>query len=340
MKSNQNPAKKTLVTPKLDGGSKIALIYNPHAGAKRRMFPSKVPPVSLEEVKQLLKQYQIPVDYIPTKYPGHATILAKEAVKKGYTTVLVAGGDGTVGEVANGLIGTDVTLGIVPLGSFMNVAKMLSIPTELEKAINLIKIGRTRKIDAGCITKLEGKKLTPPHFFIESSGIGLEAEIFGYIQELEKGNYGSILHMLKTYFDFFRHKVQIKLNDREVINTRAALVTISNGPYMGAGLPVAPKAKLNDHRLTLSIFKMTRYELLIHFFRLSTGKIKKSRKIQIMQAKKILITTRNKRLVHADGRFFGQTPAEFTIVPNALNVITGFPKAGDSSLVKRTYLDY
>jgi diacylglycerol kinase (ATP) len=340
MKPNQNLAKKTFKKDNLNGTIKTALIYNPHAGTKRRMLPNRIPQVSLEEIKQLLKQYQLIVSFIPTKYPGHATILAKEAVKKGYTTVLVAGGDGTVGEVANGLVGTEVILGIIPLGSFMNVARMLSIPTELEKAICLIKIGRTRKIDVGSITKLEGNKLPLPHFFIESSGIGLEAEIFGYLHEIERGNYSSILRMFKTYFDFFRHKIKIVINDKTEINTRAALVIISNGPYMGAGLPVAPKAKLNDHRLTISIFKMTRYELLIHFFRLSTGRMKGSRKIQVHQAKKIAILPKTKRMVHADGRFFGQTPTEFRILPNALSVITGFPTEKDFALVKKTYLDY
>src|SRR5260221_378434 len=120
-----------------------ALIYNPNAGKKRKLFSlfrGKL--TALEDIKDLLTKYQIPVDYFPTKHPGHATDLAKDCIKKGYKTILAAGGDGTVGEVANGLVGTDTTLGILPLGSFMNIAKMLSIPQDLEKAIMIIKMSQ------------------------------------------------------------------------------------------------------------------------------------------------------------------------------------------------------
>jgi diacylglycerol kinase family enzyme len=108
---------------------KYLLIYNPNAGKKRSLFQFKSKPgTSLEDVRFLLEKYQIPVDLAPTKAPGHASQLAKESIKKGYKGVLVAGGDGTVGEAANGLIDSDMPLGILPFGSFMNTAKMLSVP--------------------------------------------------------------------------------------------------------------------------------------------------------------------------------------------------------------------
>src|ERR1700680_3095034 len=107
--------------------TKTALIYNPRAGTKRNILPDRILKITLEDIKNLLAQYQIPVDYFPTKYPGHATELARQLSQKGYKLILAAGGDGTVGEVANGLVGSETTLGIIPLGSFMNVAKMLSV---------------------------------------------------------------------------------------------------------------------------------------------------------------------------------------------------------------------
>ncbi len=319
--------------------SKAALIYNPRAGTKRKIFPSSVPRVTLEDIKILLKQYQIPVDFIPTKYPGHATTLAQQVVKKGYKLVLVAGGDGTVGEVTNGLVGTEATLGIIPLGSFMNVARMLSLPTELEKAIATIKIGRTRKIDLGSVTHLNGQDLAKPYFFLESAGLGLEAQLHEYLLELEQGDKKALIKIIKTFFEYYGRKATLKLDQKE-IQTRAILITISNGPYMGASLPIAPKAKLNDHRLTITLFKMSKWELFNYFYKLIRTKQRYSHKVVTYQAKEVEILTKIKRTVHADARIFGQTPVKFTILPNALNVITGFPKIDEpSSLVKRTYLD-
>jgi diacylglycerol kinase (ATP) len=167
---------------------KIKLIYNPQAGAKWKIFPNYLQyQTSLKDIKQHLEQSEFEVNPAPTKAPGHATQLAKEAIKEGYKIVVAAGGDGTVGEVANGLVHSDVTLGIVPLGSFMNVAKMLLIPLDIEKAIQLIKIGRTRKIDVGSVNRLSGEKLGQPYYFLESAGIGLEAQLYG--KRLFKGSF-------------------------------------------------------------------------------------------------------------------------------------------------------
>jgi diacylglycerol kinase (ATP) len=158
-------------------------IYNPHAGEKRRLNPMQKK-VALEDVKALLEQYQIPVDPTPTKYPKHATELAKDSIKEGYKTVIVAGGDGTVGEVINGLVGSDVVIGILPLGSVMNNARMFGIPLELEKAVELIKIRRERKIDVGGITKLNGEKMEETYYFTEQSGIGFDAIMHYYTSTL------------------------------------------------------------------------------------------------------------------------------------------------------------
>jgi diacylglycerol kinase (ATP) len=316
----------------------IKLIYNPHAGKKRNMFGGSEG-VSLEQIKDLLNQYQLPVDFFPTKKAGHATQLAKESVKEKYSTVIVAGGDGTVGEVANGLVGTDVNLGILPLGSFMNIARMLSIPFEIEKAIMLLKIGRVRKIDVGQISSLEGKKVKTPHYFLESAGIGIEAHVQKQTLNAEKGNFAAFFDLFQKMMDVSPQQIKIVTDDQE-IETEATLVTVSNGPYTGAALRHAPEAKLNDHRLTVAIYTMSKTDLAKHFFTLMQEGKAESDQITTLQSKSVKLITKNKKLLHADGRVFSYTPAEFSVIPNALNVICGFPAPDeDSSLVKRTDLD-
>lgn len=316
---------------------KVVVIYNPNAGKKRKILTSGQ--FLLEDIKELMEQYQIPADFMPTKYPGHATEIAKEAVRRGKALVIAAGGDGTIGEVANGLVGTGSILGIIPVGTFMNVASMLSVPNDIEKAVQLIKIGRTRKIDVGVVSRLSGERLEKPYYFLESCGIGLEAQLQEYILEIENGNFKSIFKIIKTMFDFFGPKGEIAVDNKR-ISTRAILVNVSNGPFTGASLPVSPKAKLNDHRLTVNIYKMSKWELLRYFWRARKEGAKYSKKIETYKGKKVKIITKVPRLVHADARLFGETPVEFKTFPNALNVITGFPKPNiEQALIKRTYLD-
>ncbi|HLL60133.1 MAG TPA: diacylglycerol kinase family protein [Candidatus Nitrosocosmicus sp.] len=314
------------------------LIFNPNAGKKRKLF-SFGTSASLEDIKTLLKQYQISVKLSPTKGPGHATAIAQNSINEGYTTVLVAGGDGTVGEAANGLVGTDVTLGILPLGSFMNIAKMLSIPADMEKAVSVIKIGRTRKIDVGCITKLDGEKLLAPHYFLETAGIGLEAEIQQYFLEMEQGKLSSGIDVIKSVSSISSNKMKLIMDDQEV-EIEATLVTIANAPITGAALHLAPKARLNDHRLTITVYNMSKMDLAKYFVKMKTTGKTDLRKLTTYQTKKLKIVGDENMLIHADARVFGSPPAEFKIIPNALQVITGFPSEDDKqTMVKKTVLD-
>src|SRR5258708_13045247 len=290
---------------KIPKSQKAKLIFNPYAGVKRRLIALTKNTTTLEQIKDLLEQYQIPVDYFPTKYPGHATKLAKEATKENYEMVLVAGGDGTVGEAANGLIGKETPLGIIPLGYFMNVARMLSRPTDLEKAVELIKIKRIRKIDVGVVSRFNGEKLEKPYYFLESAGLGLEAELYEHFLAWERGQKSAVFKMLKSLFGFFNYKVKIITNDKREIQTRATLVTISNGPYSGAAVPLSPKAKLNDHFLTLSIFRMSKFELIRYILRAIYKGRSFSSKVEVLKVKKVKILANHKRMVHADGRVFG-----------------------------------
>ena len=328
-----------------NGVKPVKVIYNPKAGKKRQLW-SRAPVIALEDIKNLLEQYQITAEYYPTKQAGHATILAQEAKREGYATVIAAGGDGTISEVANGLINSDVYLGILPLGSYMNIPRMLSIPNDLEKAVCLLKIGRTRKIDVGIIRATGEDKLNDSKdktvrfsYFLENSSIGLEAQLQQNVLEWEKGNKRAILYFLKTIVEYYARRVKITLDEGKVIETRATMVAISNGPYTGAALQLAPKAKLNDHLLTISVFRMSKFKFLLYLLQLMRSGKTSAKQINTYQSKNVRVETRLPRLVHADASVFGYTPVEYEIIPNALTVISGFPTPEETALVKRTPLD-
>ncbi len=317
----------------------IKFIFNPHAGDKRKSI-GRGNGISFHEIKALLHQYQLPVDYAPTKRPGHAIELAKESIKEGYETVIVAGGDGTVNEAANGLVGSDMNLGIIPMGTFMNIAHMLSIPLDLEKAIAIIKIRRIRKIDVGQVTKIEGAKLTEPYYFIESSGIGLDAHVQDYFKQIEQGGLKNIFSLIHKFINF-RSGITEIIADTKAITCKASIINVANGPFAGANLRMAPSAKLNDHRLTVSIYTMTQWELLKYFMKMKMTQKSDGRRLHIMKAKNVKIHTNTKDMyIHVDASLFGSPPVNYKIIPNALNVICGFPTSTEpTSLKARATLD-
>lgn len=311
------------------------LIFNPRAGMKRNLGKKST---SLEDIIKLLEQYQIPVDLTPTKKAGDATTLARAAIKEGYKLVLVAGGDGSVGEAANGLVGSDVNLGIIPIGSFMNTARMLSIPHDLEKAIALIKIGRVRKIDLGVLEKKDGR-VNQKYHFIESSGIGLEAKLHRHVWKLERGKKLAVWGMIKDMFKYNRFNAKVKLDNND-LEVKTHMITVSNGPLSGASLNIAPDSKLNDHELTVSIYMMNKLEILNFFAKVFKGNKFFHPDILTFKTQKAVIETDPETRIHADATFYNTTPVEFSVLPNALNVICGFPENPDATaLKKRTILD-
>lgn len=330
---------------------KTKLIYNPRAGAKKHIF-SGSNPMLLQDIQALLDKYEIEFDSDPIIKPGDARRLAAEAVEQGYQQLIVAGGDGTVGEAATGLIGSQTALGILPLGTYMNVARMLSIPFNLESAVIVIKMGNIRSIDVGEIVALEeervdGKVAREENYFLESVGIGLEADFQKFFLSFNKRRWQSLIQLVKDTRSFYKMPLKIELDGARIIESKSHIVMISNGPCMGANLSVAPASKLNDHVLKITLYKMSKRELFWHIVRLKvsnsrfyTYNFKHNPDIQTYTSTTVKITSKKTRPVDADARIFGQTPISVKVKPKALRVMVGFAEAKKESalLEKKVYI--
>lgn len=318
--------------------AKIKLIYNPHAGGKRGMLPMSES-YTLEDIKTMFERYQLNIDVVASKSPDDAIRLAKESEKEGYEIVVAAGGDGTVATIAHGLVNSKVALALLPLGSVMNICRMLAIPNNLELAVALIKIGRRNTIDLGQIVKIDGEKLNRPTYFIEQAGVGFDADYRYYLTSfLEKGDYKALLHIFKVFVPLFGPRIQVEINN-EIVEKKARMVVVSNGPYSGPALRFAPSSKLNDHVLTTTIFTLSKLGLGKFLVNLFFRKKAKTSKIKIYKSENVKIKTEGEKFIHADSRIFGSTPAEFKIIPQALSVITGFPDSETASIKTRTRIN-
>src|SRR6266536_3161186 len=196
---------------------KPVIIVNPHAGHKAGLRVNAFGPTDLRKV---LARHGVDADPWTTERPDHATELAAQAVREGHPLVIAAGGDGTVAEVAAGLVGSETKLGVMPLGSIMNLARMLGIPRNLDAAAETIKIGHSVRIDAGRATTAVGERI-----FLEGAGVGVSAALFTYTNQLDAGHWRSLRPLLRFLVRYRPRRMLVTIDDRPR-QVRATMITI------------------------------------------------------------------------------------------------------------------
>ena len=298
------------------------LIFNPNSGRKLGMSTNAG---GAEESQDALRAAGVAFDPWPTERAGHATELARKAAAEGRTLVIAAGGDGTAGEVAQALAGTDVVLGIMPLGSVMNVARTLCIPRDLHEAARVIAGGQVLAMDLGRVGDV---------YFLEAAGVGLDAGLFGYFEQLErKGLRRKVLGAAARFLRGLgtpRLTVQV---DGRVHQVRAPMVAVANGPFVGAAYALAPDARVDDGLLDVVIFHGASVpRMLFHLLAVAGGRrLSIPPKARMLRGRSIRIAGRRGRRtlpVHADGTAIGATPITFDVVPSALRVLVGAAEEG------------
>jgi len=175
--------------------------------------------------------YNIGIDY--TKYSKHAEQLTKEAILKKPDCIIASGGDGTINEVASSLVGTDIRLGIIPVGSGNGLASNLKIPLEIEKAILIIKSGTESLIDVGKVNE---------HYFFSNMGIGIDALIIkNYEKQKQRSLIGYGKASVSSSFKFKPISTILLVNGKR-FETRPLVLFISNSNEMGYKMGLTPFA--------------------------------------------------------------------------------------------------
>ena len=178
---------------------------------------------------------------VVTEYAGHAEILAREAAED---IVVAVGGDGTVNEVARGLLGTDKTLGIIPCGSGDGLARCLGISHHLSKALSIIEKGRTQPLDAGFINS---------RAFFSVCGVGFDADVSRLFAESgHRGLKTYVEQALKLWADYKPDTYTINIDGREWTQ-EAVLITVGNSNQWGNEAKVTPHASCCDGHLDITI---------------------------------------------------------------------------------------
>jgi diacylglycerol kinase (ATP) len=316
-------------------GRRIRVLMNSNSGTKGGLPTNQT---SEAEVRAAMAATGLGDELIMTESVEEARQLTREAAAYGYDVVVAAGGDGTVGTIAHELLGRKTALGVLPLGSVMNIARMLEIPRELDAAAEVIATGERRAIDVG---------LANGKVFYEGGSVGLNAAVFREAQLVDAGHYPALFAALWTLLRYRPSRMIIHL-DSGVITTRALAVTVSNGPYTGLGFTVAPNARLDDGLLDVCVFsRFSRTELIRHFRSIAFGRRQYSPKVRSYRSARVQIDGVHPLPCRADAEDLGMTPVTYQVRPGALNVIVparpeqaadpaqyGEPAAGESSVVR------
>ena len=239
-----------------------------------------------------------------------AAELGERGMRDGYDAVLVAGGDGTVGAAARALVNTDVILGILPFGTYMNIARAIGIPREDQRAAaQVIVAGNVRSIDVGAV----GETL-----FFEAAGIGLDADAFAATRAVQRGDHGYALAALGALVRRRGARVRIDVDGR-VRTHRIVQAVVSNGPWYGWGFEAAPGARLDDGMLDLVIIGDNKLHALREMIAAAIDRGRPARGRRYRGAR-ITLSATDELAVHADGAIVGNLPQTFTVRPKALKV--------------------
>ena len=297
------------------------IIVNPVAGVNKCTFRQ------WPHIQSLLRQSGLSFDFQYTEGIGHASELARVAASDGYRFLVAVGGDGTIHEVANGLLNSTnagtTTLGIVSTGTGNDFIKSMGIPKDYIKACQCVTGERRSLIDVGLVEYSQNGKRVK-RYFINGAGVGFDAEVAEASKSVPRfmGNtVPFVLSLLKTLPSYRNKDIRMNIDGRD--ETRRVLsVVVSNGAYFGGGMCISPGARLDDRRLdVLTIGDVGKAELLQVFPRVYKGTHITHPKVRMEKAEKITIECDKRILLQADGELLGEGPVTFQILPAALNVV-------------------
>jgi diacylglycerol kinase (ATP) len=287
------------------------VIRNPAAGAKKGIATNAV---SADALLALLDRHGLGSDVIETSSEDETRREARRAVREGVDVVVAAGGDGTIGAVAEELLDTVSALGVLPLGTVMNVPRMLGLSRDLEEAAAALASGTVRRVDTG---QADGRT------FFEAASVGMNAAMFREANRFERGDWLSIARTIWVALRYRPARMHLELDGERVVNTRALMAVVANGPYTGAGMTVAPDARIDDGRFDVRVFRgFSKPELLRHLASIAFGRRRYAPHISTFHAAAVRVTSAHPLPTRADSHDLGTTPLEVRVRPGALRVVS------------------
>jgi len=300
---------------------RLIAIINAAAGDEGKGAPA-------EELMPMFAAHDIDAKLVLTRSGDEITAAVRDAMREKPDIIVAGGGDGTINAVAAQLVGTDVALGVLPLGTLNHFAKALHLPLDPVRAAEVVAMGKRAVVDVG---EVNGR------IFLNNSSLGLYPRLVrrreAQQEKLGRGKWPAALWAAVTLFRLHPIlRLRLTVND-DCINRRAAVVFIGNNVYSMSGLSLGDRERLDGGQLSVFVtHRNGRFGLVTLALRALFGRLRGAAGLDAMVTAAIDIESRHSRLpVSIDGEVVSMdAPLRYRIRPRVLTVVVG-AKPGDTA---------
>ncbi len=301
-------------------GRRFKFIVNPEAGRGKSKHVDEL-------IHAFLKRKDVNYDIQRTQKALEATNIATESSKM-FDVVVAVGGDGTANEVANGVIGSRASMGVIPTGSGNDFAMMLGMDNKIAKSVHQVITGKVQKIDSGTIHLVDQFKKKTTRKFVNSIGIGFDAVVAYESQRIRRLN-GIPLYLLsvfKSLRNYTPHRFEMSFDGSKEAVESYYLVCVGNGNREGGGFYVTPRAHPSDGQFEVCT---VRHVSLLRALKILPTVLKgahgKFSEVRFLNSRNVRVGSEKPFVVHCDGEILGveNSHVEMEMNPDSLDVIVG-----------------
>ena len=289
----------------------MVIIFNPAAGRRRAAL--------LWRVLDVLAANGVRLDLAETRCRGHAERLAREAVRSGAPMVVAAGGDGTIAEVANGILGSGARLGVIPLGTANVLAHELALPFAPRAVAAALVFGRTRLLWPGVARDDAESRL-----FVQMLGVGFDAHVVHALSLPLKRVLGRGAYVVQSLREVLRYDyapIRVRLDEQE---TQAASVIVSKGRLYGGRYLLAPDARPGEPGFSVVLFERSGpAAALCYGAALPAGRLSRAAGVRHVRARRIEFIGNAKVPAQTDGDAASCMPLSVVDAPAPIPVVVG-----------------
>jgi diacylglycerol kinase (ATP) len=291
---------------------KTSIICNPGAGSVD----------DRDSIREKLEKFPSAVVHF-TEEEGDATRLAQEAIENHCELVIAAGGDGTLNEVINGVAPQTeaIQVGLIPLGTGNDFARMLDLPESIEECIEVLRAGHARPTDLVRVTSDRVR------YFINVSAGGFSGTVNEKMTPEIKQNWGPFAYLrcaAEALPELRAYRTEITLDDSEVLALDLYNVVIANGRYVAGGTLIAPEASIDDGLLDVVLIPQNSAgDIALVAAQMLVGSHLTSEGVVFRRAAKVAVNSVPGMWFNVDGELVGSEPAVFEIIPRALQFRAG-----------------
>jgi len=273
-----------------------------------------------------------------TKGSGDGKLMALSEAKSGRRLIIACGGDGTISEVANGILesGADSELGVLPSGTGGDFRRTLGVPARASDAALLLRQGVTRPMDVGRVTYVADEGATETRYFLNVASFGLGGTVVEHVtagsvpwlpanaSKMLGGSATFAAAALHTVLTFEKPLVVLRLDDGPEFSLEVTNLCVANAQYFGGGMHIAPQAKINDGLLdVVAVGNLSALKILANSYRLYLGTHLGMQNIHHTHVRRLIARAADVRgevKIEIDGELVGKLPASFEVIPRALKV--------------------